>query len=184
LSSSSSWTRHLLPIAASVMGVLAVGGVVATLSPNERASSAPVLAQAQSPSPPQSSAPLVVRARPEHMSVVSMAEDAVRREFLATRQTGGVIRSGSENGRSAERWRLQALPPGFMLVSRAPGHMVFSDGKVSMSVFVDHPARPSPTSAGGVSVFERIVHGQRFTVLGDAPAQAVQQLAEAIEVDE
>ncbi|MDR2689503.1 MAG: sigma-E factor negative regulatory protein, partial [Azoarcus sp.] len=36
LSSSSSWTRHLLPIAASVMGVLAVGGVVATLSPNER----------------------------------------------------------------------------------------------------------------------------------------------------
>jgi negative regulator of sigma E activity len=121
------------------------------------------------------------------MSVVSMAEDAVRREFLATRQTGGTggtIKSGSENGRTAERWRLQALPPGFMLVSRAPGHMVFSDGKVSMSVFVDHPASPSPTSAGSVSVFERIVHGQRFTVFGDAPIHAVQQLAEAIEADE
>jgi sigma-E factor negative regulatory protein RseA len=169
--SSSSWSRHLLAVAASVMGVLAVGGVVATLSPGERTQApAPVLAQTQTQQT-QSSAPLSAP-RPGSISVVSMAEDAVRHEYLAAH----------EHGIGDGRWRLQTVPPGFALVSRSPGHMVFSDGRAAMLLFIQHPDRPSAMMPGGVNVVERVIHGQRFTVFGDAPAPAMRQLAEAIEV--
>ncbi|MDR3213093.1 MAG: MucB/RseB C-terminal domain-containing protein [Azoarcus sp.] len=105
-----------------------------------------------------------------------------------------VIEVGSDDaGQTKERWRFRKPPlPGFVLVSKVSHHkggivqMVFSDGLAAISVFIE-PAEAGIESRGGfpgggaVNAFERIVDGQRITVLGEVPPRAVQQAAEAIE---
>ncbi|MDR2031781.1 MAG: MucB/RseB C-terminal domain-containing protein [Azoarcus sp.] len=94
------------------------------------------------------------------------------------------------------RWRLKEPLPGFTLTSthqrrNKTVHMLFSDGLAAISVFIEplesgskgEPPKGRGFSSGGgaVNAFERIADGQRITVLGEAPAPAVQRLAEMIE---
>ncbi|GHT95051.1 siderophore-interacting protein [Betaproteobacteria bacterium] len=109
-----------------------------------------------------------------------------------------VVEAVRRPGVQVERyWRLKMPLPGFTLVSvayrvREQGgnvtHMVFSDGLASISVFIEpvddrrEAGRTGASSSGVVSVYERVVGDQRLTVLGEVPAQAVAQLAAAIEL--
>ena len=64
-------------------------------------------------------------------------------------------------------------------------HMVFSDGLSSVSVFIEPSAarsrfNPGPTRQGTINIYTRTVNEQVVTVLGEAPAPAVQQMADSV----
>ena len=86
------------------------------------------------------------------------------------------------------------LPPGFRMTVRSaqtlPGsdagsvdHLVFTDGVASVSVFVEHPARPRSRPAapppkrlraevanvGASSAFSTVVDGHKVTAVGEVP---------------
>jgi sigma-E factor negative regulatory protein RseB len=63
-------------------------------------------------------------------------------------------------------------------------HLVFSDGLVSISVFVE-PASPSPqaigpSQQGGVNTYKRPLNEHLVVVLGEAPAPTVRQVASSV----
>ena len=80
-------------------------------------------------------------------------------------------------------WVVKDLPPGFSKVvegyrtlrgkSDKVAHLVFSDGLVAVSVFVEPtPATPQPvglSQQGGVNVYSRPLNEHLVTVLGEAP---------------
>jgi sigma-E factor negative regulatory protein RseB len=90
-------------------------------------------------------------------------------------------------------WVVRALPPGFSRVSegfrilhgkRAPvAHLVYSDGLVAVSVFIE-PAVGTHAAGliqqGGVNVFVRQQDDVLVTVLGEAPAATVRQIASSV----
>jgi sigma-E factor negative regulatory protein RseB len=94
-------------------------------------------------------------------------------------------------GRVEDGGRIDEPLPGFALVSKVRHRhggavqMVFSDGLAAISVFIE-PAEAGAEARGGfpgggaVHAFERIVDGQRITVLGEVPPRAAQQAAEAM----
>lgn len=67
-------------------------------------------------------------------------------------------------------------------------HLVFSDGLVSVSVFIEpvgagvHAPQPGPSSSGAINVFKRIHEGSLVTALGEVPAKTVRIMAEGVEV--
>jgi sigma-E factor negative regulatory protein RseB len=94
--------------------------------------------------------------------------------------------------RAEDDKRIDEPLPGFALVSKVRHHnggtvqMVFSDGLAAISVFVEQAeagaeARGGFPGGGAVHAFERIVDGQRITVLGEVPPHAAQQAAEAMD---
>lgn len=113
---------------------------------------------------------------------------------------GGVVwerlESGAPgSGEGAGEWRVERLPEGFHEVLRrrhriSPGkspveHMIFSDGLVSVSVFVEagegaSRALPGSARKGAVNVYTRLVEGHRVTVLGEVPAGTVRMMGESV----
>jgi sigma-E factor negative regulatory protein RseB len=102
-------------------------------------------------------------------------------------ESGDADQAETGNGR-----QIGELLPGFALVSKVRHRnsgtvqMVFSDGLAAISVFIElaepgAEARNGFSGGGAVHAFERIVDGQRITVLGEVPPRAAQQAAEAIE---
>ena len=90
-------------------------------------------------------------------------------------------------------WTVQAAPPGFVRVAegyrtlrgkRAPvAHIVYSDGLVAVSVFVEPAAGVHPIGLlqqGGVNVFVRDADGYVVTALGEAPAATIRQIANSV----
>lgn len=90
-------------------------------------------------------------------------------------------------------WTVTRVPPGFIKIvegfrrlkgERRVAHLVYSDGLVAVSVFVEpvggarHPAGLS--TQGGINVFIRNVDENRVTVLGEAPAVTVRQIANSV----
>jgi len=100
-------------------------------------------------------------------------------------------------GRSESKdtgWEVNRLPPGFAKTGegfralhgkREPvAHLVYSDGLVTVSVFVE-PATSAPRASGhaqigGVNVFVRQLDDSVVTVLGEAPAATIRQIAKAV----
>lgn len=91
-------------------------------------------------------------------------------------------------------WRIEALPPGFrrMLEMRRGigdaevGHVIFSDGLASVSVFVEVlKAGATPVEGhavqGAVNVYRRRVGEHLVTVLGEAPPALVSRIGAAVE---
>ena len=94
-------------------------------------------------------------------------------------------------------WRVSRPLPGFRLISSKQRslsevhgdvtHLVFSDGLVAISVFIE--ARPSgaaavpaePAMIGATSLYKRVVANYVITVVGEVPAQTVQKLGQAVE---
>jgi sigma-E factor negative regulatory protein RseB len=90
-------------------------------------------------------------------------------------------------------WTVTAAPPGFSRVAegyrtlrgkRAPvAHIVYSDGLVAVSVFVETASGVHPVGLlqqGGVNVFVRDADGYVVTALGEAPAMTIRQIANSV----
>jgi sigma-E factor negative regulatory protein RseB len=103
-------------------------------------------------------------------------------------QTGPGEPDAAETG-----WVVRGAPPGFSRVAegyrtargkRAPvAHIVYSDGLVAVSVFVEPAATVHPAGLlqqGGVNVFIRDVDGYMVTALGEAPAATIRQIANSV----
>jgi sigma-E factor negative regulatory protein RseB len=92
-------------------------------------------------------------------------------------------------------WTVTRVPPGFAKINegfrllrgkREPvAHLVFSDGLVAVSVFVE-PIAPGPVQQagflqqGGLNVYVLKLDDHMITVLGEAPARTVQQIANSV----
>ncbi|TJZ67780.1 MucB/RseB C-terminal domain-containing protein [Chitiniphilus eburneus] len=88
-------------------------------------------------------------------------------------------------------WEVRGLPPGFRLVkakrslwgkARPVTHHLYSDGLVTVSVFIEPMQRatvPSISQQGGLSFFSRPFGNYVLTVVGEVPTEAVQQLSNA-----
>jgi len=67
------------------------------------------------------------------------------------------------------------------------GHIVLSDGLAAISVFIEpaHSKRPvvaeRPGAAGAINVYTRPVGNYWVTVVGEAPAESVKYVANAVE---
>jgi negative regulator of sigma E activity len=62
-------------------------------------------------------------------------------------------------------------------------HIVYSDGLVTVSVFVEPASGVRPLGLlqqGGVNVFVRDADGYVVTVLGEAPATTIRQIANSV----
>jgi sigma-E factor negative regulatory protein RseB len=90
-------------------------------------------------------------------------------------------------------WAVRGAPPGFSRVAegyrtlrgkRSPvAHIVYSDGLVAVSVFVEPSAGVHPVGLlqqGGVNVFVRDADGYVVTALGEAPATTIRQIANSV----
>lgn len=91
-------------------------------------------------------------------------------------------------------WVVSRLPPGFSKISEGfralrgkpepVAHLVFSDGLVAVSVFVEPIAGVPPQAGflqqGGLNVFTLKLDDHFVTVLGEAPGATVRQIANAV----
>jgi sigma-E factor negative regulatory protein RseB len=91
-------------------------------------------------------------------------------------------------------WVVKDLPAGFAKVvegfrtlrgkSAPVAHLVFSDGLVAVSVFVEAaPPSPQPvglSQQGGINVYSRQLDDHLVTVLGEAPGATVRQIAYSV----
>src|SRR5512144_322010 len=92
-------------------------------------------------------------------------------------------------------WTVGRLPPGFTKVvegyrplreRREPVvHLVYSDGLVAVSVFIERmgaatPRPLGPSQQGGINVYTRPVDDRLVTVLGEVPGTAVRQIAYSV----
>jgi sigma-E factor negative regulatory protein RseB len=93
-------------------------------------------------------------------------------------------------------WTVRSQPPGFRKVTEMTrtlngasgvGHIVFSDGLAAVSVFIESAAarnaarQPGLSRQGAISVFARQVDSHWVTVVGEAPAESVKLIANAVE---
>ena len=93
-------------------------------------------------------------------------------------------------------WTVRNSPPGFRKVlemqrtkqgnSVLVTHMVYSDGLAAVSVFIEplatrHRVNEGLSRQGAINIYTRILNDQVVTVLGEAPATTVMQIANSIE---
>ena len=104
------------------------------------------------------------------------------------RDAGPVETDATDTG-----WVVRGAPPGFSRVAegyrtlrgkRSPvAHIVYSDGLVAVSVFVEPASGVHPVGLlqqGSVNVFVRDADGYVVTVLGEAPATTIRQIANSV----
>jgi sigma-E factor negative regulatory protein RseB len=106
------------------------------------------------------------------------------------------VREGSagETSASDTGWVVTRLPPGFVKIMEGyrrlrgkpdpVAHLVFSDGLVAVSVFVQ-PVSTAPTHVGfsqqgGVNVYSLRLDDNLVTALGEVPGSTVRQIASSV----
>jgi sigma-E factor negative regulatory protein RseB len=91
-------------------------------------------------------------------------------------------------------WQVSYVPPGFAKIvemfrnitgkSAPVAHIVFSDGLVAVSVFVEATAGAPPpvgaTQQGAINVYSRLIDANLVTVLGETPGETVQRIANSV----
>jgi len=95
-----------------------------------------------------------------------------------------------------QRWRARQLPPGFHLASNhiefigdsaiPRNHLVYMDGLVSVSVFVDAGVAASEqaegfSEMGATNAYSRTNEGHLITAVGQVPGRTVQAIALSVE---
>jgi sigma-E factor negative regulatory protein RseB len=121
--------------------------------------------------------------------------DLVRPSWPAVPADWQVRQGGPEDAVPHDTgWVVTRVPPGFAKInegfrllrghSEPVAHLVFSDGLVAISVFVE-PIAATPVQAGflqqgGLNVFVLKLDDHMVTVLGEAPARTVQQIANSV----
>jgi sigma-E factor negative regulatory protein RseB len=105
-------------------------------------------------------------------------------------------------GTEESLWSARRLPPGFSMTVRGaqvmPGssdpvtHLVFSDGVVSVSVFVEsqpssqsgesssQPPAPGVARVGSSSAFSTVIEGHKVTAVGEVPPETVKFIANSV----
>jgi sigma-E factor negative regulatory protein RseB len=105
------------------------------------------------------------------------------------------VRQSPQRDDEAPAWRAAQVPPGFRLSAsgvqalagpNAPvGHLVYSDGLATVSVFIREP-RPGQVPAGGTSrsgvasAFTTVVDGHEVTAVGEVPTRTLKAIANSL----
>jgi len=115
--------------------------------------------------------------------------------FLASSRAWHVVNSGGTAANlEALGWTIKPELPGFHKMaemmrtqggSTHVGHVIYSDGVAAVSVFIEplKTSMPPPglSRRGAINIYSRQVAGHLVTVVGEAPAKSVRQLAESVE---
>jgi len=127
----------------------------------------------------------------------TIGRDQLKPRYFRESKDWRVEDSGATRANLAESgWTIRSKPPGFRTVAeliRTVGgnggvsHIVLSDGLAAISVFIE-PAtnkRPTPQAGlarqGAINVYTRPVGNYWVTVVGEAPAESVRYVANAVE---
>ena len=105
--------------------------------------------------------------------------------------------SGAISANLAESgWTIRSKPPGFRTIAELTrtvggtggvGHIVLSDGLAAISVFIEPASNKRPVPQAGlarqgvINVYTRPVGNYWVTVVGEAPAESVKYVANAVE---
>lgn len=104
--------------------------------------------------------------------------------------------SAAEANLGEKGWHIKSGPPGFRKIiemtrtlggTAGVGHIVLSDGLAAISVFIEPSVarlpQPQPRASrqGAINVFVRQLGEHRITVVGEAPAESVRYIANAVE---
>lgn len=128
--------------------------------------------------------------------------DGVPKDILKPRTEGQHYtwyESQHGNARSAEdkmdtAWKVIHLPVGFsndmrrrhfMPNKTSVGHMVFSDGLASVSIFIEArnknvPDLIGPSRMGAINAFGRVVNDHQITAVGEVPRATVKMMTESV----
>lgn len=125
-----------------------------------------------------------------------VTRDMLKSRYAGKSQTWRVDKSALEkNETSADTgWMVKSRPAGFKKLTEmkrsiagraAPvSHIVYSDGIAAVSVFIEpmpkSPPPVGPTYQGAVNIYVRAQADQMVTVVGEAPARTVRQIAESL----
>lgn len=127
----------------------------------------------------------------------AVSRDQLKPRYFRQSKEWRVEDSGATRANLAESgWTIRSKPPGFRTVAElmrtvggteGVGHIVLSDGLAAISVFIE-PAtskRPTPQAGlarqGATNVYTRSVGAYWVTVVGEAPAESVKYVANAVE---
>jgi sigma-E factor negative regulatory protein RseB len=126
-----------------------------------------------------------------------IGRDQLKARYLRQSRDWRVEDSGATRANLAEAgWTIGARPAGFRTVAElirnmggtaGVGHIVLSDGLAAISVFIElasskQPApQPGLVRQGAVNVYMRAMGSHWVTVVGEAPAESVKYIADAVE---
>lgn len=120
----------------------------------------------------------------------------LKSRFLAQSRAWHVENSGAvATNLAASGWTIKPELPGFKKItemkrtlggSSEVGHVVYSDGLAAFSVFIEPMANktslhPGLSRQGAIHIYSRQLDNHLVTVVGEAPAESVVKLAEAVE---
>jgi sigma-E factor negative regulatory protein RseB len=104
--------------------------------------------------------------------------------------------SAVEANLAEKGWSVRSGPPGFRKITEMTrtlggttgvGHIVMSDGLAAVSIFIEpsvarlSQGKPEVSRQGAINVFVRQLGEHRITVVGEAPADSVRFIANAVE---
>jgi len=126
-----------------------------------------------------------------------IGRDQLKARYSRESRDWRVEDSGAKRANLAEAgWTIRSSPAGFRTVAElmrtmggigGVGHIVLSDGLAAISVFIEpatsrQPApQPGLVRQGAINVYMRPVGGYWVTVVGEAPAESVKYIANAVE---
>jgi sigma-E factor negative regulatory protein RseB len=124
-------------------------------------------------------------------------ESQLKSRFLAKSRDWHVENSGAVAASlAASGWTIKPELPGFRKVtemkrtqggSSEVGHVVYSDGLAAVSVFIEPMANKTslpqagPSRQGAINIYSRQIAEHLVTVVGEAPADSVKKIADAVE---
>ena len=126
----------------------------------------------------------------------AVGKDMLKSRFAGKSQTWRVDKSALEKKESSADtgWVLKNLPAGFKKLtemrrsiaghSTQVSHIVYSDGLAAVSAFIEPmpktPPPAGPTYQGAINIYVKSQADQMVTVVGEAPARTVKQIAESL----
>jgi sigma-E factor negative regulatory protein RseB len=126
-----------------------------------------------------------------------IGRDQLKARYFRESRDWRVEDSGATRANLAEAgWTIRSKPAGFRTVAElirtmggigGVGHIVLSDGLAAISVFIEPAASKQPAPQPGlvrqgpVNVYMRPVGSYWVTVVGEAPAESVKYIADAVE---
>ncbi|HEY6239803.1 MAG TPA: MucB/RseB C-terminal domain-containing protein [Burkholderiales bacterium] len=125
-----------------------------------------------------------------------IGRDRLKSRYFRQSKDWRVEDSGATRANLADAgWTIRSGPAGFRTVAEmvrtiggtgGVGHIVLSDGLAAISVFIE-PAtskqgpQPGPVRQGAINVYVRPIGNYWVTVVGEAPAESVRYVANAVE---